>query len=450
MKGFERTFICFYLFSNSLIAPYASGATSSNTIKAEEIFLVEGHAWELSSPAWIQRYESEGFRWTSDQRRTARAYKQALSIFGHRVWEALVRFEEDQPTGVMLYVYNRGDSGELSKSAFAKLLKDLELKLTKWAQAQPKATDNQLVSIGVKRWGKAWQKGKLHTALIASYSTKDRTGRFVFRPEYVRLEIKPSRLVAQTPIRAYDAVARQKAKTVSLSALREKVVREEDGSVLIGDFYMVDQGHKGYCAVASAARTMMYYGFEVDQHELAQLSASSASLGTNLETMVKALKRVGAKLGYKVRRLEEVEYRDLQRTIKRYNGLARRKQKAEVRIGYASSYEQLYARMDPELLSQARQKSKGDFEKFQRNVISHVDRGIPLVWGVITGKVTENPPVRSVGGHLRSIIGYNKGRSQIIYSDSWGKGHERKTLSLSDAWAITTGLYAIEPRWTSR
>jgi hypothetical protein len=32
-----------------------------------------------------------------------------------------------------------------------------------------------------------------------------------------------------------------------------------------------------------------------------------------------------------------------------------------------------------------------------------------------------------------------------VYSDSWGAGHERKTMPLADALYITTGLYVLSP-----
>jgi len=47
---------------------------------------------------------------------------------------------------------------------------------------------------------------------------------------------------------------------------------------------------------------------------------------------------------------------------------------------------------------------------------------------------------------MRLIIGYNARSSEILYSDSWGAGHEIKRMSLRDAYAITTGLLSIEPR----
>ena len=42
--------------------------------------------------------------------------------------------------------------------------------------------------------------------------------------------------------------------------------------------------------------------------------------------------------------------------------------------------------------------------------------------------------------------GYNAKSNSIIYTDSWGKGHEKKTLPLNDAWTQTLMLIAVTPR----
>jgi hypothetical protein len=68
----------------------------------------------------------------------------------------------------------------------------------------------------------------------------------------------------------------------------------------------------------------------------------------------------------------------------------------------------------------------------------------------MAGKVTETPPVETVGGHLRLIIGYSTQRGQVLYTDTWGAGHELKRMKMDDAWAITQGLFVIEPRWRTR
>jgi hypothetical protein len=47
---------------------------------------------------------------------------------------------------------------------------------------------------------------------------------------------------------------------------------------------------------------------------------------------------------------------------------------------------------------------------------------------------------------MRLIIGYNPNKKEILYSDSWGYGHELKRMPLDDAYTITTGLYTVDPR----
>jgi hypothetical protein len=78
-------------------------------------------------------------------------------------------------------------------------------------------------------------------------------------------------------------------------------------------------------------------------------------------------------------------------------------------------------------------------------VQSHVDDGVPLLWSVMLGIVPEQKAPQGFGGHMRLIIGYNSKSSEILYSDSWGPGHELKRMPAVDAWTITTGLNTIEP-----
>ena len=46
---------------------------------------------------------------------------------------------------------------------------------------------------------------------------------------------------------------------------------------------------------------------------------------------------------------------------------------------------------------------------------------------------------------MRIIIGYNKTTDEVLYSDSWGNGHEEKRMQLDDAWTITDGLSSLQP-----
>ncbi len=75
----------------------------------------------------------------------------------------------------------------------------------------------------------------------------------------------------------------------------------------------------------------------------------------------------------------------------------------------------------------------------------HIDQGFPLLWSVELGFVSEPGIPQHAGGHMRLIIGYNTKTSELIFSDTWGAGHEKKRMAMEDGWAITTGLAAIEP-----
>ena len=68
-----------------------------------------------------------------------------------------------------------------------------------------------------------------------------------------------------------------------------------------------------------------------------------------------------------------------------------------------------------------------------------------MVWGVTLGIYQEEVPIpQTRGGHMRLIIGYNMKEQKIIYSDSWGMGHEKKTIPAAEAAAMTTGRYVIK------
>ena len=69
-----------------------------------------------------------------------------------------------------------------------------------------------------------------------------------------------------------------------------------------------------------------------------------------------------------------------------------------------------------------------------------------MIWGVYLGLVKEpflTPQTK--GGHMRMIIGLNKKTDEVLYSDTWGAGHELKRMSLEDALTITRGLYIVKP-----
>lgn len=70
-----------------------------------------------------------------------------------------------------------------------------------------------------------------------------------------------------------------------------------------------------------------------------------------------------------------------------------------------------------------------------------------MLWALQLGKYPEEPDLKpqTVGGHMRIIIGYNEKTEKIIFTDSWGGGHEFKTIKMSDAYHASQGLFALKP-----
>jgi hypothetical protein len=177
---------------------------------------------------------------------------------------------------------------------------------------------------------------------------------------------------------------------------------------------MVDQGAKGYCVAASCQRLFEYYQLPADQHEFAQLFGTTATGGTSSREMELALDKVDNRFKTRFKPLYSKYSRD---------------QKTSV---------------------------LGDVMKM---VKEHTDAGIPLLWTLVIGVVPEDPPLgppspagngqgaaQTTGGHMRMIIGYNAAKQQIIFTDSWGAGHEVKRMAAGDAARVSDGIYLLEPR----
>jgi hypothetical protein len=191
---------------------------------------------------------------------------------------------------------------------------------------------------------------------------------------------------------------------------------------------------------------LRYYGIRTDENELAQLANSSASAGTSVPAMTESLKKLTARLKIRVRTLDEVTSASLSALVADYNRVAKQSKAQEVDMGSSTSMQELYSQMKPEVLRLARTKNRSALSGFERKVQTHIDKGIPVLWSVMLGVVPEDRlQLKKPGGHMRLIIGYNEKSGEIIYSDSWGLGHESKRMPTGDAWSITLGMATIEP-----
>lgn len=408
-----------------------------------------GSIWKLNPDEFMTGHPDLGFRWLSTTSKdTARSVAPGLSFQGLHAFETLARFEGGSLKELTVSLYNRGDAGEVDEADFEKFMRGVDESLTTWAGMKGVMfkTQERTSIAAIRR--KSWVKEPHRVDLVWSFSEKSRNqGVPVPRPEYARLQI--TRLdPAQDPRKSTLATGTASPpKTLTAFELKNRVKHETSGDVLIPGVPMVDQGQKGYCAAAVTERVLRYYGRNLDQHEIAQLANTSAGSGTNPDQMVAALRRVGHETKMDVTVLQDFELKDFEKAVADYNRAAKKARKPEVGFSFPQvDVMETYRAMDPGLFREVRAKRDGPLGEFKGTVAKYIANGAPLVWACIVGLAKEQPDPRGFGGHMRLIIGYNDRSHEVLYTDTWGAGHELKRLPLTDAWSITLGLYSLQPR----
>jgi len=245
--------------------------------------------------------------------------------------------------------------------------------------------------------------------------------------------------------------------------LATNVVRDPRGDVFVDNVPMVDQGAKGYCAAAAAERILRYFGTDVDEHEIAAAAGTTAESGTSVDAMVKTVVALGKRYRFAVQTVagdagesDESRIANLDKRVAQYNKTAKRMKKPQIeesvyvrRSGNMISYNPGAAAeaMDAEVLKEMKTNGAGKarYQMFLKNVRKNVAAGQPLLWGVTLGIYPEADLPQARGGHLRLILGYNDRKGEILYTDSWGKGHELKRMPEGWAWTISRCLMAMKP-----
>lgn len=395
--------------------------------------------WSLKQNEFQQAAQKLPFEWTSNARDSARAARPGMTLFGLPIYELVARFDGEKLKEMTAAFYARGDAGELPEERFKDLIRNSSDAVSKFANAKY-AVRGKDATNAVKAEGLIWQTDKARYLLEYSFTREVKSRDIPFRAEFVRLEITPPEKKVSL---LQAAAAPQRTKFSGALHLKRDAA---SGDVWLHDVPMVDQGRKGYCVVASTERVMRYYGNSVDANELAQIANTQTEGGTNPEAMNAALKKLAARLKVRVRPIQDLDVRGILDLIKDYNRAAKRAKAPEIADpGSFIDMGRIYGAMDFELLKEARTKSKSDLSRFQRAVQLHIDAGIPLLWSVYLGMAKEAGIPQNAGGHMRLIIGYNNTKQEILFSDSWGAGHELKRMPATDAWTITTGLTTLEP-----
>ena len=367
----------------------------------------------------------KGFEWTSDYKKSKRTTK-PLMVFGERSIESIIHFNKKRVSKIELLYYSKADSKAISASEFSKKTKTLGKGITKSIRAKSRKKLDALKNVTYQ-----WRKGSTKYSL--EVIDRNSSGKSL---EYIRLTIQSAK--------------NKRVKFYSHNELQRKVKKRSNGDVYISRFPMVDQGKKGYCVCASLSRVLQHFGRDVDQHEVARM-AKSGKQGTSYKDIKTTLVELAPQVYVTYRKIGDFALMPVMDLLypgeldfdgdvnERYKRAilkeARRGRHSE---GWRGICEIIYNVMD---------SKKDDFKRNERAIYNAIDLGRPIAWTLMVGFYPEkNIKEGEIGGHMRLIIGYNREKGEIIYTDTWGKGHEFKRISTRTAMMATTAMWELRPK----
>ena len=439
--------------------------------------------WKSDPVLFVKRHQDQGFKFTSGDRSSADTRLDgAVTYHGIPVFESKVAFAEDSsgitrvelvlfsPAGTEMrenvdshrYRLVRRDK-DITYDGFVRLMRDVRGKLTAEGAKNPQMKTERTKAPVVQK-SQTWPRTDIptETTLTWNYSQEGRKTD-TFKAGFVRVAVDgPARLAEASDGKRKASVGGANAAK-GAKKIVDNVIRDPRGDVFIDNVPMVDQGQKGYCAAATSERVLRYYGLQVDEHEIAQAAGTSAEGGTSLLGMKNSVSAIGKRYSLATvvaygdfQKSDQDRIEGLVREVEGYNRAARKLKKEPIkegvymkRQGHSIAYDPraLDAAMDPEVLkymkTEGTQKSK--YAKFLKDVHDQVNKGIPVFWGVTLGMYPEPEIPQSNGGHMRLIIGYNDKKKEILYTDTWGAGHELKRMPAEWAWTITHCLMYMKP-----
>ena len=439
---------------------------------AEDISELPGNAdfWKISRKALLKKYKkllvSDGANSLYCPQRMLKNF----SFAGEKIYDLKFTFSDDALSQIHVSLYTRGDSAISAAPEKAapdeseaddddddkKKKKKKKKKNDKKKKNKDKDKKNSDKSAVVKEFNKKYYA--FEKQITELYSLNDKTRRSLKmagvrvlenRWETRNFSVALSRGVNEDKVPEFltidfirsgksAAKLKQEVKTkVDPAELPKRLIRDDNGSYML--LPMIDQGQKGYCVPATITRVLSYYGSDIELHALAGMMGVDPKRGITMDKTLDTLRKIDSKINIEFKMLytfPDFDPRKVRFFIRRYNAIARKKgaKQLEMAKGANNSF-------NGEIFTQLRSEDSWK-ERFRKIVKEHVDRGIPLCWGVIIFPKKDGGKCEY---HLRLIVGYTADNSGVIFSDSWGKGHERNTENLDEAWGRTIFLFSLTP-----
>lgn len=436
--------------STSLFAQKSGGLKERKKVESRDLGLILGdkNLWKMPVNDFYQLYRGYKFKWQTSAKQGLRSEGKTSNLFGQKSGEALVKSDKGLVKYVVISLYNKGDDKEIGISELNEMASKMEARLSEKLGSKPTEEDVEgVVNLNKKVW--KWKD----TAFSLEKSRSGTTA------EFLRVSVSSVR------------TERNGVTAANKADLRSNVSYDKaTGDVYIPNVPMIDQGRKGYCACASAARIYQYYGLTVGQHEVAQMAGSTAQ-GTNPAEMIEALKKASSHLDSRVIVLYEYPkhmtsknfdmkkwesgQREMLRDFNSYQQLAKKLKTPGLKVdgkeygrlsrdGYVL-YNGFIKSCHPETFRQL-MVEKSSFKRWKSKIREYIDQGIPIGWGLQLGMFKEANLPQIDGGHMRLIIGYNEKTDEIIYSDSWGAGHAKKSMDAGKAFCMSQCIIVLPPK----
>ena len=251
-KKFLSPFFCLLpiiiLFPLASTLSQESSQPSSRSLppqSLDSVIKAGGNLWKTNLPFFAKKFEPHGFRWMSSDRKALRSVYPSLRMFEESVGETVVRSQKGKIYRVDISIYNRGDRGSIGSNEFSDMAARWQNHITKATDTKPEPTakaKDSAVNLERVLW---------YTDSSAILLETSKTGGMA---QFMRLRLAPK------PKGAFYLGNNKGTiqKTTSRSDLKRNIKRTALGDVVIQGIPMVDQGPKGYCAVASAERVFRY------------------------------------------------------------------------------------------------------------------------------------------------------------------------------------------------
>jgi hypothetical protein len=233
---------------------------------------------------------------------------------------------------------------------------------------------------------------------------------------YVGLRILPTTMADNRGLFAKTGDGDLKSK------LAKRVVKRENGDVIIAGIPMVNQGPKGYCVPATWERYLRYMGMPADMYILARAGGTNFGGGTSTARMAEGAKDLLQAYGRKLDVLNgKIETKTISKAID--EGLP---------IMWGMFVDRNLDR-DNSTITEVRKKQQ-DWSAWKKDVLKKRREAAK--------DVLPNPD----SGHVRLITGYNPETEELACSDSWGPEFEERWMTYEEANAVSMGDLQII-RW---